>query len=110
MMGVELAGKRVYISGPMSGLRDFNREQFAEAARYLRNQGARAFNPAFTADVDNTRPYSAYMLRDLNELTSHMDGVAFYDMMALLPGWKHSRGANVEMIVAKACGIETFEI
>ena len=103
-------GKRIYLSGAMTGQKDWNREAFEEAARYLRNQGARVFNPAFNAPTGKAENHSYYMLMDLHELTEHMDGIPYYDYLAQLPGWENSRGAQVELIVAKACGIEVFTV
>lgn len=103
-------GKNIYLSGAMTGHKDWNREAFNEAARYLRKQGARVFNPAFKAPTGEAEEHSAYMIRDLHELTEHMDGKPYYDYLAQIPGWEHSRGAQVELIVAKACGIEVFEV
>ena len=106
----DLDGKRIYLSGAMTGLPDWNREAFQEAATYLRNQGARVFNPAFNAPKCEGKPHSVYMLRDLHELTEHRDGRPYYDYLVQLPGWENSRGAQVELIVAKACGLEVFTI
>lgn len=109
---MDFANKRIYLSGPMTGMHDWNREAFIEAARYLRNQGARVFNPAFDAPSkkEKAKLHSFYMLRDLHELTSYVDYGPFYDALAQLPGWEKSTGANIELLVAKACGIDVFTI
>lgn len=111
-MCIELADKRIYLSGPMTGIYDWNRESFSEAARYLRYQGAKVFNPAFSAPAANktARPHSFYMIRDLHELTSYIGDSPYYDALALLPGWDKSNGAKLEKLVAKACGIDVFTI
>ena len=36
----DFKNKRVYISGPMTGMSDWNREAFQEAATYIRNASA----------------------------------------------------------------------
>lgn len=107
---MDVNGKRIYISGPMTGIKDWNRQTFMEAAVYLRNNGAaRVFNPAFNpiAEADT---HSNYMTIDLHELTENMDGKPYYDVLAQLPGWEKSMGARVELVVAKACGIEVMTI
>ena len=38
--------KHVYISGPMSGLENYNFEAFDNAAKYIRDRGDIAVNPA----------------------------------------------------------------
>lgn len=106
---VNWQGKRVYLSGPMTTKKDWNRPAFMEAAAYLRNQGAKVFNPAFHS-IGQEKTYQAFMCRDLHELTDNMDGKPYYDILAQLPGWDKSNGAKVELIVAKAIGIEVIEI
>ena len=109
----DFKNKRVYLSGAMTGMQDWNREIFQEAANYIRSQGAsHVFNPAFSAplDVSKAKRHEAYMLKDLHELTEHMDGRPYYDVLAQLPGWDKSPGAQVEMVVAKACGIEVVSV
>ncbi|MBR2804220.1 MAG: DUF4406 domain-containing protein [Eggerthellaceae bacterium] len=110
MAGIEFAGKRVYLSGPMTGIANWNRESFDEAARYLRSMGAKVFNPAFNLPTGEPLPHGYYMARDIHELTDNMNGKPFYDILAQLPGWDKSNGAQVEMIVAKACGIEVVSV
>lgn len=111
-MGIEMANKRIYLSGVMTGKPDWNREAFAKAARLMRGQGASVFNPAFTAptDKEQVKPHTYYMLRDLHELTRHHCDCAYYDVLAQLPGWEESNGATIEMLVARACGIEVLTI
>lgn len=103
---------RIYLSGPMSGMHDWNREAFTEAAAYLRGQGHQVFNPAFAAPVGGqvVAAHESYMLRDLHELTEHLDGRAYYDAIAQLPGWEKSPGAKIEALVAGACGIRCFTV
>lgn len=102
-------GKRVYLSGPMTGIKDWNRPAFMEAATFLRNQGATVFNPAFSSMCES-RTHDAWMVRDIHELTEHMDGKPYYDYIAQLPGWEKSGGAKLEYIVAQACGIRAVEV
>ena len=107
----DFKNKRVYISGPMTGMKDWNREAFQEAETYIRKMGAKSvFNPAFNAPTKKYARHESYMLKDLHELTEHMDGRPFYDVLAQLPGWDKSPGAQVEMVVAKACGIEVVSV
>ena len=111
-MSFEIANKRIYLSGPMTGIYDWNREAFIEAARYLRERGARVYNPAFSAPMahEKAKSHQFYMLRDLHELTCYIGESPYYDAVAQLPGWDKSNGAKVEMLVAKTCGIDVFTI
>lgn len=47
---IDLAGVKVYIAGPMSGLAMLNRPAFFAAEAYLQGQGARVMNPAVLPD------------------------------------------------------------
>jgi nucleoside 2-deoxyribosyltransferase len=81
----------VYISGPMSGLPDFNRQAFREAEAVLQSQGYTVLNPA-------THPhglsYAQYMDID-------MAMVRCADVVIALPGWEASNGAQAEIAYAK---------
>jgi Domain of unknown function (DUF4406) len=83
---------RIYLSGPMTGLPDYNYAAFnAEAAR-LRALGYTVENPA-----ENVHPadqtYAGYMRAALAQMLT-------CDAIALLPGWPESRGAVIERQLA----------
>lgn len=87
--------RRIYISGPMTGLPDFNYPAFnAEAAR-LRALGYHVENPAENPPQDS---WEAYMDVCIPQLLT-------CDTIALLPGWSESRGALRERQVASQEGI-----
>lgn len=87
--------RRIYISGPMTGLPDFNYPAFnAEAAR-LRALGYHVENPAENPPQESWEAYIAVCIPQL--LTC--------DAIALLPGWSESRGALWERYVASQEGI-----
>ncbi len=78
--------KRVYISGPMTGMPDFNFPAFnAEAAR-LRSLGYEVVNPAEINQVTQGEWHEC-LRRDIVELMS-------CDTLALMPGWQGSNGAH----------------
>lgn len=87
--------RRIYISGPMTGLPGFNYPAFnAEAAR-LRALGYHVENPAENPPQESWVAYIAVCIPQL--LTC--------DTIALLPGWSESRGALWERYVASQEGI-----
>lgn len=102
---------KVYIAGPMSGMKDFNFPAFFEAERQLEALGYEVINPAHndgatvqealqsagTPESPN-KLWSYYMKRDLPHV---MD----VDMLCVLPGWQNSKGASLEVAVAKALGL-----
>ncbi len=89
--------KRIYLSGPMTGLPDYNYPAFnAEAAR-LRALGYTVENPA-----ENPLPADSpwhMCMRDAIRQMLTCDTVAF------LPDWRESRGANVEIELAIHLGM-----
>ncbi|WP_322979179.1 DUF4406 domain-containing protein [Pseudomonas sp. C11] len=75
--------RRIYLSGPMTGLPEFNYPAFhAEAAR-LRALGYHVENPAENPAQDSWEAYMAVCIPQM----------ATCDTIALLPGWSESRGA-----------------
>ncbi len=95
---------KVYVSGPMSGYVDFNRPAFHAAASRLRAKGYDVVNPA---ELDETHPlpedasHAEFLRRDVRLLVD-------CDLIYLLPGWKHSKGAAGEKAVADLCGIDVL--
>ena len=85
---------RLYVSGPMTGLPEFNFPGFHAAARQLRAVGYEVINPA-EHDEQPGRSWEHYLRKDIRLL---MD----CDAVALLPGWGNSRGALLEKYIAQA--------
>ncbi|HEY3432518.1 MAG TPA: DUF4406 domain-containing protein [Rhodocyclaceae bacterium] len=90
--------KRIYISGPMSGLPEHNFPAFhAEAAR-LRDLGYEVVNPA-EIQVPEGADWHACLRLDLKELLD-------CDGLVLIDGWEDSNGAHLEMHLAHRVGIK----
>ncbi len=90
--------KRIYISGPMTGMPDLNFPAFhAEAAR-LTALGYDVVNPA-ELNPEPEKGWHECMRRDLSELLT-------CDALALMDGWQKSAGAHLEMHVAHRVGME----
>ena len=88
---------RVFISGPMTGLPDYNLPAFAGAKKQLDALGFVAVNPGEPGVIDGYE-WSEYM-RDGIHLLVDCDGVA------LLDGWERSTGAQLEVRIAHALGM-----
>ena len=92
---------KTYISGPITGVPDYNRTAFATAAKSLLAQGRAVFNP-----TENGLPESAtwdeHMRADIKAL---MD----CDVIHMLPGWHRSRGASLERYLALQIGMTVDE-
>lgn len=92
-------GLTIYLSGPMTGLPEYNAPEFKRHADYWRSKGYTVLSPPELDNGDHTRDWSYYIRRDLRLLLSDVDRVY------LLDGWEKSRGARLEVTVAKAIGI-----
>ena len=90
--------KRIYISGPMTGMPELNFPAFhAEAAR-LTALGYEVVNPAKL----NPDPETGWRERMRNDLAALLT----CDALALMDGWQKSAGAHLEMHVAHRVGME----
>ena len=106
--------KRVFISGPMSGIDHYNASAFAEAHAILRECGAhRVFDPSWEwmRRDEPTLGHEVYLRRCLHELTRPLTDISggVVDMVQL-DGWQESAGAMTEYLVARACGIRCVRI
>ena len=98
----------VFISGAMTGHPDFNKDQFTRAENALRMLGCDVVNPVSFGLENET--HERCMLETLRILTSHYDRKPCIDLVLMLPGWIESEGAQVEYIVASACGIPILDL
>jgi len=88
-----------YLSGPMSGYEDYNFPAFNKAAKELREQGEAVFNPAESFDGEKGHDWETYLRYDTM-------AVAQSKKILMLPGWRESRGACFEYLIAKTLGLE----
>lgn len=104
-----------YLSGPMSGLPQFNFPAFDAAATNLREAGYEIVSPheldseavqkaawaSDTGDVSELPPgetWGALLARDVKIIADEVDGII------LLPGWTKSRGARLEVVTGLLAG------
>lgn len=115
---MNLEGKRVFLSGPMTGCRHYNVAQFATAhAIVAKDRGAaHVFNPAQKwvnerEEFARGKTHEDYMLDCVHELTRRdFRGKPYYDLLVSLPNWHMSEGAAHERDVAEHCGIECVDL
>lgn len=88
--------KRIYIAGPMSSLPRFNYPAFNTEAARLRSLGYHVENPA---ENPKQPDWNGYMRQAIRQMLT-------CDMIAMLPGWEHSKGATLESFIARRVGIE----
>lgn len=83
----------VYLSGPMTGLPEYNRPAFFQASARLRKEFPEAFvhNPA-RINLPLNATWADYMRLNLHRLT-------YATEIRLLPGWEASSGARIETLI-----------
>jgi hypothetical protein len=84
---------RLYVSGAMTGKPDLNFPLFNSESARLRALGFLVTNPA-EIDVGTNPTWGQCMRADIKHL---MD----CDAVATLPGYEHSKGANLEVFIAR---------
>ena len=92
---------KLYLSGPMTGLPDYNYPAFHAAAAALRTKGHKVFSPAESFEGNQDLPHHVYMRKDLKALLK-AEGIV------LLEGWGKSKGARLELRTALALGLQVF--
>ncbi len=121
---IDVKGKRVFLSGPMTGIENYNVAAFAEAHARMKEAGAdHVFDPAVAylcqrQDAAAAKRHGDYLADCIHELTSRQKRTQGwepliplkYDLLVSLPGWEESDGATLERDVAESCGITTCEL
>lgn len=102
--------KLLYLSGPMTGIRDLNRQAFSDAESRLRQMGFACVNPhdleypTFDEDASEKEVWAEFLALDVWVLAKTMRP----DALVLLPGWKFSRGALLEAAVARRFKVPVY--
>lgn len=88
---------RVYISGPITGIKNFE-SNFAEAEKFLKSNGCAVINPArLNTVLPEGLGYQEYMKLDFAL-------VDMADALYMLPNWSSSKGARAECNYAEVLG------
>ncbi len=87
---------RLYLSGPMSGIPEFNFPEFEAATKMLRVQGHHVCSPVEMDREDGISPENAVwgtlLARDVKTIAN--GGI---EAICVLPGWANSKGARLEV-------------
>ena len=110
-------GRRVYLSGPMTGIKDWNGPAFADGMRLLAGFGAdtdHSYNPAAHIAEMHKWSHDRCLMASIRALCSRRPGpqhsIAAYDVLVSLPRWERSEGAKLERYVAQRVGIEVCDL
>ena len=93
---------KLYLSGPMTGVKNFNHELFNRVAAEFRMVGFEVCSPSEFFDGDTTREREEYMREAFKYLLEA-------DTVVILPGWEQSKGARIEITVAQELGLNLVE-
>lgn len=93
---------RLYVIGPVTGMSYLNRPAFEAAARQLHE----ALGCAVEIPHD-TVPADASWMDAMRLSIKAMMGC---DGVAVLPGWRESHGASIELELAKAIGMTVHSV
>jgi len=94
--------RKLYLSGPMTGIPNWNRQSFDDAAKQLTDLGYEVINPFDLPEpvkpnpLNDSMEWAAYLARDVIGI---LNGMA--DTVVMLPGWYDSKGACLEEAVAR---------
>ncbi len=104
---------KIYLAGPMTGIRQFNYPAFIEATKILRGAGYEVVSPvemdppetqkaAWASEdgdiksLENHETWGDMLSRDVKIVADEVDAVV------VLPGWDKSNGARLEAFIALA--------
>ena len=114
-MSIDITDRKIYLSGPMRGIEDYNRAAFDGAELDLLGAGAdEVYDPAEHIDEYAQLSHEQCMALSLRELIAERPWVEeiepYYDMLVSLPGWQYSACARIEREVAMAIGMEVHDL
>ena len=105
---------KLYLSGPMSGYRNLNRDMHRLVKEWLeKKKGHEVVSPALMDSVDGGPPtprgkvgdrWIAFIMRDISMiLTMDLDGIV------MMKGWEKSKGSRMELLAALCRGLKVFD-
>ena len=92
--------KKIYLSGPMTGLPDFNYPLFNHVAARLREAGHTVYNPAEFEHDEPVFPMRKAFAAYCNFICCEACTIV------MLPGWQNSKGASIEHALASYLNLE----
>lgn len=91
---------KIYISGPVTGMPNKNREDFNRATNIWEYAGFEAINP-LDCEHNDGKTWAECVRHDLEKLLKCQS-------IAMLPGWDKSRGAKLEHYIATELGMSVY--
>lgn len=94
---------KIYLSGPITNVPNYV-ESFKLAEKKLGEIGFTDIINPVNIKHKNKDNWELCMIEDIKVLIKECDKIF------LLPFWRHSKGANIEVLIAKALNMEIWEI
>lgn len=90
--------EKIYISGKISGIEAEAPALFSVAANQLKQQGYEVVNPMLLSH-NHDKSWESYMKEDIKAMCD-------CDSIYMLKNWAHSKGASVELNLARVLGLK----
>lgn len=101
--------KIFYLSGPMSGLPEYNYPAFDRAAERLRAKGYTVVTPTEVGpNLEAKYGAERFSLSYQQYVSANIIALLDCNAIILLPGWRNSRGAKLERHIAMVLGFDEF--
>jgi hypothetical protein len=95
----------VYISGPITGIENANKEAFSIMTDYVQSLGYEVINPRALDIPEGTREEDIWKVM----MRLSLQGLLESNSVVVLPGWEHSYGANMEVDIADELDMPIFD-
>ena len=99
----------IYISGPMTGYPNFNREAFTKAKIRLIGQGKEVVSPVLLEQDDEGRTWKPLQGKWEYYLKIALSRMLHCNAIVMLSGWQESKGARLERYLAETLGYKIYE-
>ena len=99
----------IYISGPMTGYPNFNREAFVKAEMCLIGKGKEVVSPSLVEQDDEGQTWKPLQGKYSYYLKIALQKMLRCNAIVMLDGWQDSKGARVERYLAEALGYKIYE-
>lgn len=101
---------KLYIAGPMTGIKDWNFHAFNVMAKILREMGHEVINPAEDELGNPLDPSTDHLPHISRYLRFDYAALLRVDAVVVLDGWIYSKHANIEVAIAKSIGLKIYKL
>jgi len=99
----------IYISGPMTGYPNFNREAFVKAEMNLIGKGKEIVSPSLLEQDIEGRKFKTLEEAWMYYMKTALIKLLHCNAIVMLDGWSDSKGARLERYLAETLGYKIYE-